>query len=174
MRFLAGGRKLKDPRRWFRGSIWGRKITFGESRTTLKTSTQDHERLCRKVPKGRQHRCPNASQINAKIGIGRNHINHISYDGFKGLQVACANGKRYKKNIKQWDRLLPQIDQNRCENDAWKSDANIIENSANMESQSELKSRNICQKYIQKSIIKYGTKTGHTSDPRWGSGLLPF
>ena len=57
-----------------------------------------------------------------------------------------------------------------CENDARTTDAEMMENGANMKSKRYPTSEKICTKDIQQTMLNYVTDTGHTSDPRWGMG----
>ena len=90
------------------------------------------------------------------------------------MPVACANEKGIKQTSKMKATSVLQSIQNRCEHDAQQSDAKMMENCANMDTKREPQSRNICQKYINKSLLRYDTKTGHTSLPRWRIGVPSF
>ena len=50
-----------------------------------------------------------------------------------------------------------------------KKDIEMMENDVKIKPQREPTSRNICQKYMQKTTLQSDTKTAHTQDPRWGS-----
>ena len=104
----------------------------------------------------------------------RNMYMHCKHNICKVLQAKCANGRCMKTHQKIRQISIPKSIQNRCEKDAQTSDAKIMENCANMDSRREPQSRNEYQKYINKSMLQYDIKTGHTSWPRRRSKKAPF
>ena len=53
---------------------------------------------------------------------------------FEGLTGCVRERKMYQKQIRNEIQTFPELVGNRCENDAWESDAKIMEFVANMES----------------------------------------
>ena len=76
----------------------------------------------------------------------QNQCNTMS---LKVLQVVRARTEQgIKKTLTMKPKSISKSITDRCENDARTSDAQMMENGANMESQREPTSRTICQKYM--------------------------
>ena len=82
------------------------------------------------------------------------------------------NRKGITNISKMRPQSIPSSIKHRCENDDRTSDAKMMENGANMDSQSEPTSRNRCPKYKHETVSKYGSKKGHVGATagKWDGG----